>query len=167
MPKRQILNLKQFFEHNATLDKGLELRIIEDQRCICHNRRLVIPKPLQRRATVWYHHYLQHPGHNCLKGTMNILERNANYRPIHNKIMQNMPNEQNTYTKVWPPATQNSNKHSMEGFMCRPNLSIQAKMLGWISNRFHGTHHDQPRLELVRNIRVTASHLTIDQDGQG
>ncbi len=29
-----------------------------------------------------------------------ILERNANYRPIHNEIMQNMPSEQNTYTKV-------------------------------------------------------------------
>ena len=47
-----------------------------------------------------------------------ILERNVNYRLIHNKIMQNMPSEQNTYTKVWPPATQNSNKHSMGLFIC-------------------------------------------------
>ncbi len=63
--------LKHFFEHNATLDKGLELQIIKDQRCICHNRRLVIHKPLQRRATMWYHHYLQHLGHDRLKVTMN------------------------------------------------------------------------------------------------
>jgi hypothetical protein len=63
--------LKQSFEHNATLDKGLELQIIKDQRCICHNGRLVIPKPLQWQATMWYHHYLQHPGHDRLKGTMN------------------------------------------------------------------------------------------------
>jgi hypothetical protein len=63
--------LKQFFEHNATLDKGLELQIIEDQICICHNGRLVIPTPLQRRATMWYHHYLQHPGHTRLEGTIN------------------------------------------------------------------------------------------------
>jgi hypothetical protein len=54
--------LKHFFKNNATLDKGLELRIIEDQKCICNKGRLVIPKPLQRRATMWYHHYLQHPG---------------------------------------------------------------------------------------------------------
>jgi hypothetical protein len=63
--------LKQFFKHNATLDKGLELRIIEDQKCICNKGRLVIPKPLQRQATMWYRHYLQHPGHNRLEGTMN------------------------------------------------------------------------------------------------
>jgi hypothetical protein len=76
-----------------------------------------------------------------------------------------MPSEQNTYTKVWPPATQNSNKHSM-GVMCRPNRPVHAKRFGWICNRFHGTHHDRPRLELVRISGVTASHSTIDQDGQ-
>jgi hypothetical protein len=43
---------KQIFKHNATLDKGLELPIIEDQKCICHKGRLVIPKPLQRGATM-------------------------------------------------------------------------------------------------------------------
>ena len=95
-----------------------------------------------------------------------ILERNANYHPIRNEIMQIMPSEQKTYTKIWPPATQNSNKHSMGGFMCRPSWSVHTKRLGWICNRFHGTPHDQPRLELVRNSRVTASHLTNDQDGQ-
>jgi hypothetical protein len=63
--------LKEFFKPNATLDKGLELQIIEDQKCICNKRRLVIPKPLQRRATMWYHHYLQHPGHTRLEEMMN------------------------------------------------------------------------------------------------
>ena len=62
-----------FFIYNATLDKGLELQIIEDQKCICNKGRLVIPYPLQRQATMWYHHYLQlqHPGHDRLEGTMN------------------------------------------------------------------------------------------------
>jgi len=32
--------------------------------------RLVIPKPLQRRATIWSHHYCQHPGHTRLEETM-------------------------------------------------------------------------------------------------
>jgi hypothetical protein len=39
--------------------------------CVCKDGWLVIPKPLQVRAVKWYHHYLQHPGHTCLKETMN------------------------------------------------------------------------------------------------
>jgi hypothetical protein len=31
---------------------------------------MIIPKPLQRCAVLWYHHYLQHPGHTRLKETM-------------------------------------------------------------------------------------------------
>ncbi len=36
--------------------KGLELQLVENKSCICHEGKLVIPKPLQRRATIWYHH---------------------------------------------------------------------------------------------------------------
>jgi hypothetical protein len=32
--------------------------------------RMIIPKPLQRCAVLWYHHYLQHPGHTRLEETM-------------------------------------------------------------------------------------------------
>jgi hypothetical protein len=62
--------LNHFFESNAVLDKGLELQLIENESCICHKGRLVIPKPLQCCAVMWYHHYLQHPGHTRLKETM-------------------------------------------------------------------------------------------------
>ncbi len=62
--------LKHFFRCNAVLDKGLELQLVENESCICNKGRLVIPKPLQRRATMWYHHYLQHPGHTRLEETM-------------------------------------------------------------------------------------------------
>jgi hypothetical protein len=64
--------LKLFFKSNAVLDNGLELLLllIENKSCICHKGRLVIPKPLQSRAVMWYHHYLQHPGHTCLEETM-------------------------------------------------------------------------------------------------
>ena len=62
--------LKHFFASKATLDKGLELQIIEDEKCICNKGRLVIPKPLQRRAVMWYHYYLQHAGHTLLKETI-------------------------------------------------------------------------------------------------
>jgi len=50
--------LKHFFKHNAVLDKGLELQLIKNKSCICNKGRLVIPKPLQRCATMWYNHYL-------------------------------------------------------------------------------------------------------------
>ena len=53
-----------------------------------------------------------------------ILERNANYHPICNKIMQIMPSEQKTYTKVWPPAIQNNKKLSTGGFMCQPSPPV-------------------------------------------
>jgi len=62
--------LKHFFKSNAVLNKGLELQLVENESCICHEGMLVIPKPLQGRATIWYHHYLQHPGHTHLEETM-------------------------------------------------------------------------------------------------
>ncbi len=62
--------LKHCFKRNSVLEKGVELQLVEKRSCICDKGRLVIPKPLQRRATIWYHHYLQHPGHTCFKKTM-------------------------------------------------------------------------------------------------
>jgi len=62
--------LKHLCKSNAVLSKGLELQLVENKSCICHAGKLVIPKPLQRRATIWYHHYLQRPGHTLLKETM-------------------------------------------------------------------------------------------------
>jgi len=50
--------LKHLFKSNAVLSKGLELQLVENESCICHEGKLVIPKPLQWRATIWYHHYL-------------------------------------------------------------------------------------------------------------
>ncbi len=65
--------LKHFFKHNATLEKGLELLIIEDEKCICNKGKLVIPKPLHQHAVMWYCHYLQHLGHTCLEESMKAV----------------------------------------------------------------------------------------------
>jgi len=62
--------LKHLFKSNAVLSKGQELQLVENKSCICHEGKLVIPKPLQRHATIWYHHYLQHSGHTHLEETM-------------------------------------------------------------------------------------------------
>jgi hypothetical protein len=72
LPKTQQANAaqKHLFKRNAVLDKRLEIRLIENTTCVCKDGRLVIAKPLQMHAAMWYHQYLQHPGHTCLKETM-------------------------------------------------------------------------------------------------
>ncbi len=57
------VKLKHCFRCNAVLDKGLEVRLIEYTYVVCTNGKMINPKPLQRHTVLWYHHYLQHPGH--------------------------------------------------------------------------------------------------------
>jgi hypothetical protein len=47
-----------------------EVRVVEDLEVLCHKDKLVVPKGLQRRAVMWYHHYLQHPGQLRLEETL-------------------------------------------------------------------------------------------------
>jgi hypothetical protein len=61
---------KHCFKHNAVLDKGLDVRLVDNTYVVCKDSRMIIPKPLQRHAVLWYHHYLQHPGHTQLEETM-------------------------------------------------------------------------------------------------
>ncbi len=65
--------LKHSFKGNAVLDKGIKLQLVENESSICNKGQLVIPKPLQRHAMIWYHHYLQHPGHTRLEETMKAV----------------------------------------------------------------------------------------------
>ncbi len=62
--------LKHCFKRNAVLDKGLDVRLINNTYIVCKDGRMMIPKPLQWRTVLWYHHYLQHPGHTQLEETM-------------------------------------------------------------------------------------------------
>ncbi len=88
--------LKHFFKSNTVLDKGLELQLIENESCICHKRWLVIPKPLQSCAVMWYHHYLQQPWaypSQSDNASCNILERYEKHHPIQNEVMQDLSSE--------------------------------------------------------------------------
>ncbi len=62
--------LKHCFRRNAVIDKGLEVRLVDDTHVMCKDGKMIIPKPLQRRTILWHHHYLQHPGHTQLEETM-------------------------------------------------------------------------------------------------
>jgi hypothetical protein len=53
--QRADATLKHLFKSNAVIDKGLEVKLIENTLCVCKEGRLVIPKPLQWHAALWYH----------------------------------------------------------------------------------------------------------------
>ncbi len=55
------IKLKHCFRRNAVLDKGMEVRLVDNTYVVCKDGKMIIPKPLQRRAVLWYHHYVQHP----------------------------------------------------------------------------------------------------------
>jgi hypothetical protein len=57
------VKLKNCFRCNTALDKGLEVILVEDTYVLCKDGKMIISKPLQRHAVLWYHHYLQLPGH--------------------------------------------------------------------------------------------------------
>ena len=57
----------------STKHKSLDdyhLQIYENTEVLCKDGKIVIPKLLQKRAVMWYHHYLQHPGHTRLEETL-------------------------------------------------------------------------------------------------
>ncbi len=63
--------LKAYFKKNATMpQKDIGLHLIEDTKVLCKNGKVMIQTSLWHRAVSWYHHYLQQPGHSCLKETM-------------------------------------------------------------------------------------------------
>ncbi len=64
------VKLKHCFGPNAVLDTELEVRLVDNMYVVCKDGKMIIPKLLQRRAVLWYHHYLQHPGHTRLEETM-------------------------------------------------------------------------------------------------
>jgi hypothetical protein len=65
--------IKHCFKSNHVFDKDFDIRLVDKTSVVCKNGRIVIPKPLQRHAVLWFHHYLQHPGHTCLEETMQAM----------------------------------------------------------------------------------------------
>jgi hypothetical protein len=74
---------KHCFKLNAVLDKGLDVRYVDNTYVVCKDGRMIIPKPLQRRAVLRYHHYLQHPGHTQLEET---IKATMYWKGVHSTI---------------------------------------------------------------------------------
>jgi hypothetical protein len=55
------VKLKHCFKRNTVLDKGLDVRPVDNTYMVCKDGMMIIPKQLQRRAVLCYQHYLQHP----------------------------------------------------------------------------------------------------------
>jgi hypothetical protein len=60
------VKLKHCFRCKAVLNKGLEVRTVDNTYMVCKDGKMILPKLLHRHAVLWYHHYLQHPGHTIL-----------------------------------------------------------------------------------------------------
>jgi hypothetical protein len=84
--------LKHCFRCNTVIDNRLEVRLIDDTYVVCKDGKMIIRKPLQRCAVLWYHQYLQHSGHPIcfLKESIyiykitGILDMNAFPPNVHN-----------------------------------------------------------------------------------
>jgi hypothetical protein len=53
--------LEHCFRRNAVIDKGLEVRLVDDTYVVCKDGKMIIPKPLQRRTVLWYHTWVISP----------------------------------------------------------------------------------------------------------
>jgi hypothetical protein len=62
--------LKRCFKRNHVFDKDFDISLDDKISVMCKNGRMVIPKPLQKHAVLWFRHYLQNPGHTHLEETM-------------------------------------------------------------------------------------------------
>jgi hypothetical protein len=92
--QRADASLKHLFKHNAVIDQGLKIKLIENTTCDYKDGQLVIPKPLQVCAVKWYHHYLQRPGHTHLEEMMNAAMYWKGMRTIiTNKVLQILPDK--------------------------------------------------------------------------
>ena len=59
--KKVIIKLNN---NEKTHDSELSLQVIDDTTVLVRNRKqMVIPNSLRLDVVMWYHHYLQHPGH--------------------------------------------------------------------------------------------------------
>jgi hypothetical protein len=102
--------LKYLFKRIAVIDKGLVIKLIENTICVCKDGQLVIPTPLQVHSVMWYHHYLQHPGHIYLKETINAA---MYWKGMH--------------TTIWYKLTRDGNL-SMDTFHLRPSYAHHGKV---------------------------------------
>ena len=55
-------HLRKFFKRGGDKASTFEVSLVEETEVLKENSKLVIPKSFQKRAVMWYHHYLQHPG---------------------------------------------------------------------------------------------------------
>jgi hypothetical protein len=49
-------SLKHLFKHNAVIDQGLEIKLIENMTCVCKDGRLVVSRLVMYRTKVLMYH---------------------------------------------------------------------------------------------------------------
>jgi len=86
--------LKHFFKSNAVLSKGLELQLVENESCICHDgpKSEAIATECNDMVSSLSSAGRTYPSRRDNE-SCNILERNAYHHPIHSEVMQDLPNK--------------------------------------------------------------------------
>jgi len=62
--------LKAFIEDSKS---GCYYDFIEDMKLISYKGKIYVPESLCGRTLGWYHHYLNHPGGDCLANTLSTV----------------------------------------------------------------------------------------------
>jgi hypothetical protein len=68
--QRKDQELNVYLKNITKMPQKDSLHLIEDTKVLCKNGKIIIPTSLRHRAIIWYHHYLQHPGHMRLEEMM-------------------------------------------------------------------------------------------------
>ena len=78
--------LRRWVQHSSIASSAAmssDIRLVDNTSVVCKEGRMIIPKPLQGCTVMWYHHYLQHPGHTRLEETM---QATVNWKGIRTTI---------------------------------------------------------------------------------
>ncbi len=91
--QRADASLKHLFKHNAVIDQGLEIKLIENTTCVCKMVGWLSPSTpgacnqmISPLPTAPWTHTSQREDEWC-----DVLERYAYHHPVTNKVMQILP----------------------------------------------------------------------------
>eukprot|EP00804_Cyclotella_cryptica_P006701 CCRYP_008658-RA/>CCRYP_008658-RA protein AED:0.39 eAED:0.39 QI:0/-1/0/1/-1/1/1/0/128 len=93
---REIVQAQKLDASLKTLKDQYSTQLVKSMEILFKDGKMTIPKQLQHRASSWYHHYLQHPGHTRLEETLCTAMfwkgmQNVKYRPKIRQKLSRMP----------------------------------------------------------------------------
>ena len=93
--------LKKYFHHGGEcVSSKYSLEWVNDTQVLVNrNAKMVIPDALKDKILDWYHHYLQHAGHDCLEATINATMTWKGLKDSVRRYTKKCPKCQKKHTK--------------------------------------------------------------------